>query len=161
MCMKHGQDLRWCFGCKQEYPRELHFSDWMWNHGGKARKCNACSQAQCDTDIKTHVCKECKKPLPQSAYSDKQWFYVAEGEKKCRQCCTGPCSKDKVGWWRCRRKHCQSAGQLLPKEVFHMWAAKQKKIYPSHAICDVCSMKDRETELKMQLDNVTHVQTHE
>ena len=143
--MRQRQDLRLCSGCEQHLPKDMHFSDRMWRDTNKKeRKCNACSQAPCATEVKTRKCSACTENLTRTFFSDNQWDKVGPTKRKCEACCTAPTSPKKRGQWLCVRHDCR---QTLPKELFRRWMDDKKKDNQDKTqVCNQCFQKDRDAE---------------
>ena len=147
-CMRQRQDLRLCSGCEQHLPKEMHFSDRMWKKTNKKeRKCNACSQAACATEVKTRKCIECTKDLTEACFSGRMWGKTGPADRKCLECCTSPTSPKKRGQWLCNRHDCK---QTLPKTLFSMWMDDTKKTQANKSqICNRCFVKARDEEKEL------------
>ena len=160
-CIRQRQDQRWCSGCEQRLPKDMHFSDKMWkNTSDKKRKCNACSTAACETEVKTQKCNgECQKDLTQTFFSDQQWFRVAADKRKCISCCTGSQSPDKKGQWLCVRHSCR---KTLPKALFSLWMKDKSLKYRNNSqVCNQCFVKDRHAEEEQNRKTNSQVQKHQ
>ena len=148
LCMRQRQDLRLCSGCEQHLPKEMHFSDRMWTKTNKKeRKCNACSQAACATEVKTRKCIECTKDLTEACFSGQMWSKVGPTKRKCLECCTSSTSPKKRGQWLCKRHDCK---QTLPKTLFSMWMDDTGKTQTNKSqICNRCFVKARDEEKEL------------
>ena len=153
--MLRQSPLRWCSGCEQHLPKEMHFSDRMWKGTNKEeRKCNACSQAPCATESKTKKCIKCTKDLTETCFTSKMWRKVGPDERKCVECSTGSQSPNKKGQWLCVRHDCR---QTWPVALFSRWMTDKNRTTRNHSqICNQCFMKDRDAETEQ--NRKTHQQ---
>ena len=155
-CMHQRSDQRWCSGCRQYLPRAFHFSNKMWRHtSDKARKCNACSQASCDTEVETRGCKQCKENYTSTFFSDRQWGRP-ETERTCHSCQAGPRSETSHNHWTCVK--CK---QTQTKDLFRVWMKDKKTSSAKNCKCNTCWSREVASVKAVAASSQKHVQVQD
>ena len=101
--------------------------------------------------IKLCKCMFCDEELPQSEFSNTQWFHPVQDVRKCRTCSISSKSPDRRGMWTCKRLRCPFGKKSRPKEMFSLWVKTHSQCNSKRFICNVCFMEDRlnnEDEIK-------------
>lgn len=156
-CMKRKQDLRRCSKCEGRFPQAMHFSTKMWRHvKDQHRKCNACSQSDNGSEVKTRTCNVCHQELTQTHFSDQQWYKVAADKRKCAQCSHAPMAPLQRGQWTCVKYDCK---KILPKNLFSLWMEdKKKQTRDNTQLCNQCFVEAKHAREALSSSNSAHIQ---
>ena len=133
-------------------PKAMHFTERMWRLDDDHRKCNACSQAQHETEVPTRECIICHKFLTQTSFSPQQWSRVAPGKRKCTDCQSGSNSEKKKGQWQCTK--CKDT---FVKDLFRLWMTAKNTTNAKNCKCNSCWLKEKALERAVAASNLVHV----